>query len=134
MYLKHSTDAATAKANLLAKSELGISWILAGAEVEAVGFGSPTLDPRVPDLIIATNTSTLWNAGFEFEDHGGFEKQDTNVPLLAYNPKIQKKTVSQVVSTRQISTAMLQALGLPLSQLQGYANSEAPLLPELFTS
>ena len=132
MYLKNSKDAPTAKANLLAKSSLGISYVLAGDEIQAAGFGSPYLDPRVPDLIIGVKVGTLWNDGFEFEDHGGYLPQDLNVPLIAYNPNIQKKNVTEGVSTRQIGSTMLQALGLPVSQLKGYANGEAPVLPELF--
>ena len=133
MYLQDSADSQKAKQNLLSKAEdLGIAWVLAGPEVQAAGFGSPTLDPRVPDLVIETTTSELWNDGFEFEDHGGFGAQDFNVPLLAYNPLIEMKNVTTQVSNRQIASTMLQALGLPLAQLQGYALGEAPVLPFLF--
>lgn len=134
MYLMNSSDSTKAKSNLLADKKLGISWILAGDEVQAAGFGSPTLNSRTPDLIIGVNTGILWNDGFEFEDHGGFAAQDLNVPLLAYNPGLSSKgmTVSQMVSTRSIASTLLQALGLPTSQLQGYALGEAPILPSLF--
>ena len=132
MYLKNPADAATAKSNLLHNSSLGISYVLAGDEVQAAGFGSPYLDPRVPDLIIGVEVGALWNDGFEFEDHGGFLPQDLHVPLIAYNPNITMRNVSEEVSTRQVASTMLQALGLPVSQLNGYALGEAPVLPGCF--
>ena len=106
--------------------------MLAGDEVQASGYGSPYLDSRVPDLIIGAKVGTLWNSGFEFEDHGGFLPQDLNVPLMAYNPRIEGRNITQGVSNRQVASTMLQALGLPLSQLNGFAMGEAPVLPGLF--
>lgn len=132
MYLQNPSDAEIAKRNLLANATLGISWILAGDEVQAAGFGSPTLDPRVPDLIIGVNDTVLYNVGFEFMDHGGFLPQDLNVPLIAYNPALKPENITEIVYNRQIASTLLQALGLPLNQLQGYMAGEAPLLPGLF--
>jgi hypothetical protein len=132
MWLESQADAQTAKANLLANSSLGISYVLAGYEVEAAGYGSPFLDSRVPDLIIGAKVGTLWNVGFEFEDHGGFLPQDLNVPLVAYNPRLRPNNITETVSNRQIASTMLKALGLPLSQLDGFRLGEAPVLPGLF--
>lgn len=132
MWLANASDTQTAKANLLANTTLGISYVLAGDEVALAGFGSPSLDPRVPDLVIGANTTTLWNVGFEFEDHGGFLPQDLNVPLLAYNPKLKAKNITEVASNRQVASTVLRALGLPLAQLDGFRLGEAPVLPGLF--
>jgi hypothetical protein len=132
MWLANASDTQTAKANLLANTTLGISYVLAGDEVALAGFGSPSLDPRVPDLVIGAKVGTLWNVGFEFEDHGGFLPQDLNVPLLAYNPKLKPKNVTEVVSNRQVASTLLRALGLPLAQLDGFRLGEAPVLPVLF--
>jgi len=41
MFLEKSSDAQTAKKNLLANSSLGIEYVLAGDEVTAAGFGDP---------------------------------------------------------------------------------------------
>jgi hypothetical protein len=117
----------------LANSSLGISYVLAGDEVAAAGYGSPFLDPRVPDLIIGAQVNTLWNSGFEFEDHGGFLPQDLDVPLIAYNPNLKPANITQVVSNRQVASTMLQALGLPLVQLDAYRLGDSPVLPGLFT-
>jgi hypothetical protein len=133
MWLEKSSDAQKAKSNLLAKSSLGISYILAGDEVTAAGYGSPFLDSRVPDLIIGAKVGTLWNDGFEFEDHGGFLPQDLDVPLIAYNPNLTPANITQVVSNRQVASTMLQALGLPLAQLDAYRLGDSPVLPGLFT-
>jgi hypothetical protein len=117
----------------LANSSLGIAYVLAGDEVAAAGYGSPFLDPRVPDLIIGAQVGTLWNSGFEFEDHGGFLPQDLDVPLIAYNPNLKPVNITQVVSNRQVASTMLQALGLPLVQLDAYRLGDSPVLPGLFT-
>ncbi|KAK9327357.1 alkaline-phosphatase-like protein [Lipomyces starkeyi] len=132
MWLENPADAFTAKSNLLANISLGISYVLAGNEVTGAGFGSPFLDSRVPDLIIGAKVGTLWNVGFEFVDHGGFLPQDLDVPLIAYNPNLKPKNVTQVVSNRQVASTMLRALGLPLAQLDGFRLGEAPVLPKLF--
>ena len=132
MWLDSASDAQTANKNLLANSSLGISYVLAGDQVAEAGYGSPYLDSRVPDLIIGAKVGTLWNVGFEFEDHGGFLPQDLNVPLIAYNPKLAAKNITQVVSNRQVASTMLQALGLPLAQLDGYRLEGTPVLPNLF--
>ena len=95
MWLEKSSDAQKAKSNLLANSSLGISYILAGDEVTAAGYGSPFLDSRVPDLVIGAKVGTLWNDGFEFEDHGGFLPQDLDVPLIAYNPNLAPANITR---------------------------------------
>ncbi|KAE8444637.1 hypothetical protein EG329_014385 [Mollisiaceae sp. DMI_Dod_QoI] len=132
MWLENASDAQTAKANLLANATLEISYVLAGDEVALAGFGSPSLDPRVPDLVIGAKISTLWNTGFEFTDHGGFLPQDLDVPLIAYSPHLKPKNVTEVVSNRQVASTLLKALGLPLEQLDGFRLGEAPVLPHLF--
>jgi len=43
MFLNKSSDAQTAKKNLLANSSLGIEYVLAGDEVTAAGFGDPSV-------------------------------------------------------------------------------------------
>lgn len=83
--------------------------------------------------MISTKPSQLWNSDFEFEDHGGFLPQDLDVPLIAYNPKLSATNITQVVSTRQVAATMLQALGLPLCQLDAYRSGDSPVLPGLFT-
>jgi len=133
LWLEKPSDAQKAKSKLLANSSLGISYVLAGDEVAAAGYGSPFLDPRVPDLIIGAKVGTLWNSGFEFEDHGGFLPQDLDVPLIAYNPNLKPANITQVVSNRQVASTMLQALGLPLVQLDAYRLGDSPVLPGLFT-
>jgi hypothetical protein len=132
MWLENPSDAPKAKANLLAKSSLGIAYVLIGDEITLAGYGSPYLDSRVPDLIIGAKVGTLWNQGFEFVDHGGFLPQDLNVPLIAYNPSIKAKNITEVVSNRQIASSLLFAVGLPVDQLDGYRLGESPILPELF--
>jgi hypothetical protein len=134
MYLNNNSDSFTAASNLLSNNTLGISYVLYGAEVEGAGYGSPTLNARTPDLIIGADVGTLWNVGFEFEDHGGFLPQDLNVPLFAYNPNLASANITQTVFNRQVASTMLQALGLPLVQLDAYRLGDSPVLPCLFNS
>jgi hypothetical protein len=55
------------------------------------------------------------------------------VPLIAYNPNLKPANITQVVSNRQVASTMLQALGLPLAQLDAYRLGDSPVLPGLFT-
>lgn len=132
MWLKNQSQAAEAKANLLANTTVGVLNVLAGNEVQLAGYGSPYLDSRVPDLVIGAKVGYLWAHSQRFEDHGGFLPQDLNVPLIAYNPKLKAKNITSIVSNRQVATTLLQALGLPLSQLDSYRNEGTPSLPHLF--
>jgi arylsulfatase A-like enzyme len=132
MWLQNQSQAQEAKTNQLANSSLGIQSVLAGDEVQLAGYGSPSLDSRVPDLVINAKVGTLWAHSYRFEDHGGFLPQDFNVPLLTYNPNLAPKNITGIVSNRQVATTLLQALGLPLSQLDGYRNEGTPSLPFLF--
>ncbi|KAK4553251.1 hypothetical protein LTR86_009781 [Recurvomyces mirabilis] len=132
MWLQNQSQILDAKANLLANASLGVSYVLAGDEVQQAGFGSPWLDPRVPDLVIGAKIGYLWASSPRFEDHGGYAPQDLNVPLVAYNPRLDPTNISTVVSNRQVASTMLQALGLPLAQLDGYRLEGTPVLPGLF--
>ncbi len=134
MWLERSSNAETAKKNLLSNSSLDTQYVLAGDEVQKAGYGSPYLDSRVPDLVISAEVGTLWADSFRFEDDGGLLPQDLNVPLLAYNPKVRAKSVDETVSNRQVATTLLQALGLPSAQLDGYTNKGTPNLLALFVN
>jgi hypothetical protein len=83
----------------------------------------------VPDLIVAAKIGYLWASSPRFEDHGGYAPQDLNVPLVVYDPSLAPNNISTYVSNRQVATTMLQALGLPLSQLDGYRLEDTPVLP-----
>jgi hypothetical protein len=96
------------------------------------GFGSPRLDPRVPDLIINATVSTLWTTTTQIMNHSSFLTQDLNVPLIAYNPNLRFRNVTEQVFNRQVASTLLMALGLPLAQLDGWRLGMSPVLPELF--
>jgi hypothetical protein len=42
----------------------------------------------------------------KYTDHGGFLPQDLDVPLIAYNPKLQAKNVTETVSNRQVASSL----------------------------
>lgn len=88
----------------------------------------------MPDLIIGAKVGYLWASSPRFEDHGGYLPQDLNVPLVAYNPNMKPANVSTFVSNRQVASTMVQALGLPLAQLDGFRNEGTPSLPGIFSA
>jgi hypothetical protein len=79
-------------------------------------------------LVLLSN----WARSQMFEDHGGFLSQDLNAPLIAYNPNLVPKNIKGVVSSRQVATTLVQALGLPPSQLDGCRNEGTQGPPLLF--
>lgn len=123
-----------AKADLLAaKDALGIDSILAGPEVWMHGFGDPRLDPRVPDLIVKVVSGVIYTSvtSAKVMEHGGLSPDDLRTALFVHNPKLCAKTVSELVFTRQIAVTALEALGAPVTELDGAQQDGTVGLPEL---
>lgn len=74
LYLNDSTDAYTAKANLLAsnRSATAVSEVLAGDEIWQYGWGNPFMDARAPDILVKPVYGTLYESPGTLEDHGGW--------------------------------------------------------------
>ena len=64
-------------------------------------------------------------------EHGGFNKDDTNVALLVSNPKIESEHVSSKVTTTEIAPTILKLLGLNPRALQAVREEHTQLLPEI---
>jgi arylsulfatase A-like enzyme len=110
-----------AKSDLLSKAtEAGIAEIFAGPEVYQHGFGDPRLDPRVPDIIIRVVPGVIYTSpGFKLMEHGGLNPDDLTTAIFVHNPSITAATIDELVFTRQIAVTALEALGAPVTQLDG---------------
>lgn len=135
IWLNDSTQAAQAKANLLAsdRNQTGVDYVFAGYEIYQQGYRNPYSDARAPDLLVQGQKQVLYQTAKTFEDHGGFVAQDLNVPLIAYNPRLKAANITGQVQNRQIAPTLLHALGLPLAQLDAYRIEGTPVLPGLFS-
>jgi hypothetical protein len=132
IWLKDGSQAALAKANLLAQAAaLNIQNVLAGDEVWQYGFGNPRFDARAPDVVIYAKDGTLYSTNKQTGNHGAWLQDDLQVPLVFYNPTFAARNESVKVRTQQIAATMLSALGLPLAQLDGWRGEGSPVVPFL---
>ena len=153
LWLNDSRQAYTAKSNLLAsnKSETGVVQVLAESEIWEYGWGNPFTDSRAPDLAIKPVYGTLYESPGTLEDHGGWRvslcvpcgdcidklryADDADVPLLVVSgcPLANGgQEYGGTVLNQQVATTLLQALGLPLAQLEGWLKEGTPVLPWIF--
>jgi len=103
----------------------------------AYGHGDPSLDPRLPDIIVTPNQGVIYtNSTKKISEHGGFNHDDTNVALLVSNPQLaQAGTLNLTpVSTTQIAPSILSLLGLNPDALQSVQEEGTQPLPGLTIS
>lgn len=131
MFLNHSSDTAAVVADLMAqKDALKINETISGAALIAQGFGDPTKDPAVPDIIIRPNLGTCYYRGkAKTAEHGGLSDDDRKVACFVSNPSLKKTVYSRQVSTKQVAPTILKALGLNPRSLKGVVAERTELLP-----
>ena len=129
--MNHSSDTAAAVANLNAKkAALKINETISGAALIAQGFGDPTKDPAVPDIIVRPNLGTCYYSGkAKTAEHGGLSDDDRKVACFVSNPSLKKTVYSQQISTKQVAPTILKVLGLNPSALKGVVAEGTKLLP-----
>lgn len=137
LYLNDSTEAYTAKANLLRsnKTETAVAEVLAGDEIWQYGWGNPFTDPRAPDLLVKGIYGTLYESPGTLEDHGGWYADDSDVFLMTSSGRPLANAGKQYagrVDNQQVAVTLLEALGIPLAQLDGYRMEGTPSLPLIF--
>jgi hypothetical protein len=143
LWLADSANTAAAVAELeaaspalpLADNIAGIGIIFSGPTL-SLNYNTPgvppTGDPRTPDIIVTPNVGVTYsNSKKKQAEHGGFAHDDTNVILLVSNPGLSNSTISAPVATAQIAPTILQALGLPPSNLQAVTQEGTQILPGL---
>jgi hypothetical protein len=78
-------------------------------------MGVKLTDSRVPDVIGIAQQGSIY-AGSKLSkiaEHGGFAKQDRNVPILVWGAGIEQgKTVKEPVATTLIAPSKLHLIGL----------------------
>ncbi len=94
-----------------------------------VGGLGPGLDPRTPDIIVTPNVGvTYLGSTTMIGDHGGFAHDDTNVMLLASNPRFTPQTVYAEATTSQVAPTIVYALGLDPRALDAVRIEGTPVL------
>ena len=113
------------------ESATDVEEILAGESLKLI-FDDPLRDPRTPDIVLVPRFGGLYlEAETRFiAEHGGFQKQDTNVALLVAQSGMQSRIIKSPVQTTQIAPTILRALGLNPAALQAVQKEKTPVLPE----
>lgn len=131
VFLEKRADLATAVANLNAhKNDLHIDQIVCGQQQIDLGYGDPTKDPAVPDIIVLPKLGTIYTTSkSKIAEHGGGSDDDRHIACFAHNPQLTKKTFDGRVNTTQVAPTILQVLGLNVEALQGVQVEGTHILP-----
>jgi len=127
------TDAVTLLENNAAA--IGLGQIFYGPSLAvnfAAGGWEPGQDSRAPDIIVTPNIGVTYSGSTTMiGDHGGFSHDDTNVIMLAANPRFMGRTVSNATTTMQVAPTIVKALGLNPDDLEAVRAEGTPVLPEV---
>jgi hypothetical protein len=129
---KHGQSPNNIAGNPITVSASGLRKVYAG-EAAADFFGAPPGEPRVPDILGIAQHGVVYTGGKgKIAEHGGFDRQDRNVPILVVLPGLQTGHVlSGPVETTQIAPTILKLLGLDPQDLQAVRIEHTPVLPGL---
>jgi hypothetical protein len=112
-----------------ARFDLRIQDIIYGPQLIAEGFGDPTKDPAVPDIIVRPIEGIIYTTSTaKIAEHGGLNEDDRHVACFAHAQHLRPKKFTCPVSTRQVAPTILTVLGLDPNDLQGVkAEGTTPL-------
>ncbi len=123
-----------ARSLLLQRQALGIERVLWGRRL-ALRYGSGANDSRVPDLVVIPQAGVIYAAAGsrKLAEHGGFDADDTHVPLLLSGPMLAHpgRRLDTPVATTQVAPSVLLALGLDPQKLRAVRLQGTPALPGL---
>lgn len=110
--------------------EAHIRRVLSGESVKLL-FRDPLKDSRSPDIVVLPDFGVIYTkpTNGTIAEHGGFNEEDLNVPLLVANPAISAEDVHTSVQTTQIAPTILKLLGLSPSALQAVQIEKTRVLP-----
>jgi len=132
IWLKNQTQTAsvvnvlTAKAN---ETTLNIAQTLSGESLKLL-FPDPLVDPAPPDIVVVPNLGTTYEPAVQvLAEHGGFNENDTHVPLLVVVPSLPPGVNRSAVTTTQIAPSILNLLGIDTRELQAVQIEAVRVLP-----
>jgi hypothetical protein len=130
LWLADQGQTANATALLQANgATIGGGEIFAGKSLGLV-FNDPAIDPRSPDILVTPNVGVVYTGkGKKVAEHGGFAHDDTNVVLLAANPKFDTATITSSVETAQVAPTILRFLGIDPGKLKAVKLENTRVLP-----
>ncbi len=125
----HSTTAADVGLLESFTNAANIQTIYSGPSLTAI-FNDPTVDPRVPDIIVQPVPGTIYtHSTKKIAEHGGFAEEDRHVALVVSMPDIHPDRISTPVETRQVAPTILESLGLDPQSLQAVQMEHTHSLP-----
>lgn len=110
----------TLKAN---EQALHLQQILVGESLKLL-FPDPTLDPASPDIVLIPTNGTNFEPTASTAlpavqaEHGGFNENESHVPLLVVHASLPHAQFRNPVTTTQIAPTILSLLGLDPNALQ----------------
>jgi hypothetical protein len=111
------------------ETTLNIAQTLSGESLKLL-FPDPLLDPAPPDIVVVPNLGTTYEPATPvFAEHGGFNENDTHVPLLVVVPSLPPAVNRSAVTTTQIAPTILNLLGIDTRQLQAVQIEGTRVLP-----
>lgn len=133
LWLKdHSKTNAVVKELLANKTTAHINTVLSGDRISDL-YQDPARDSRTPDIIVLPETGVIYAgaSATKIAEHGGFNRDDTNVALLVSNPGIKSGHIGSSVTTTQIAPTILKLLDLNPWALQAVREENTGLLPAI---
>ena len=94
-------------------------------------YADAATDSRVPDLIVQGQTGVVYTkpSATKIAEHGGFNSDDTHVPILVSYSGFTGSESDAAVHTTQIAPTILLALGLDPTALQAVKIEQTTALP-----
>ncbi|KUJ23720.1 type I phosphodiesterase/nucleotide pyrophosphatase [Mollisia scopiformis] len=121
VFLVDARDTDAAVDNLNGQRDaLKIDDIISGDRLTYLGYGDPSTDPAVPNIIIKPKLGTIYTTSTsKIAEHGGLSDDDRKVACFASATNIERTVFNHQVFTKEFAPTILQALGLDPMSLQG---------------
>lgn len=116
------------------QQSLHIQQILTGDSLKLL-FADPLIDPSTPDIIVVPNNGTNYEPSATTTlpavqaEHGGFNENETHVPLLVVHSSLTPGQDRAPVTLTQIAPTILSLLGLDPAALQAVQLEGTTVLP-----
>ena len=127
-WLQNQSTTAAAVSVLNNTTNAFIQDVLSG-DLLKLRYPDPLVDPRTPDIIVIGKPGTIYSGTKKIAEHGGFNDQDQNVPLVISRPGLSAQTVKSPVTTAQLAPTILQLLNLNPFALQAVQIEKTTVLP-----